>query len=334
MNRARVTVCIPAYNQPEYLRQALTSLCDQGLSRDDYVVSVSDDASPTPLEPVAAAFADKLQIVHRRTDRNIGHIANFERSTTFTTTPYLSFLPHDDLMAPGQLGRALAALKEHPRAVLVASLVLTQRFPGAPFTHLHGLFLRGASKASYATVYEWEAAEWLALGLVTTPLSIVGSVFHADTFRRSDSWKRFPLWHDRLMMAEMGFYGGVISLPWIGGYYRESANQLSGQLWGNHETEFLAVSSLLTARCRDEGIPVIEFWVDQICQSRPDERILYLQMIKRASADDVFQRIKQESEARLQTRLHLGGRLDRLGVPASMTEFVRGVERFIRSRRP
>jgi glycosyltransferase involved in cell wall biosynthesis len=334
MSDAQITVCIPAFNQPQLLHEALSSLCDQGLRREEYVVAVSDDASPTSLRDTVSAFEDRLQIVYQRAEHNIGHLANFERSTTLTATPYLSFLPHDDLVAPGQLGRALTAVKQRPGTVLVASLVLTQRFPGAPFTHLHGLFLRGGSKASYSEVYEWDTAEWMALGLVTTPLSIVGSLFHAETFRRCDNWKRFPLWHDRLMMAEMGFHGGVISLPWIGGYYRESANQLSGQLWANHSAEFLEVSALLTARCEAEGIPVLAFWVDQICQATPDERILYLQMIKRAATAAVFQQIKQESEARLQTRLHLGGRLDRLAVPAPVAEFVRGVDRFIRSRRP
>ena len=65
MAAPRLTVCIPAYNQPDLLRETLTSLCDQGFERDDFIVAVSDDASPLPLEDVVVEFRDRLQIMLR-----------------------------------------------------------------------------------------------------------------------------------------------------------------------------------------------------------------------------------------------------------------------------
>lgn len=333
MNNARITVCIPAYNQPELLSETLSSLCDQGLRRHEYVVAISDDASPASLADVVAGFEDKLQIVYRRQTANLGHLANFEAAFRLAATPYVSFLPHDDLIAPGQLRRALTELERDPGAVLVASLVICQRHPGAADTKLHGIFLRGSSRANYAQPYVWGQAEWMALALVTTPLSMVGSLFDADTFNRCQHWKSFPLWHDRLMMAEMGLHGRVVSLPWIGGHYRVSASQLSVQLWQPDMTEFREVSNLILQLCVLAGVPVIAFWIDQICTAQPEERILYLQMLKTAVAGDVFQQIKQESERRLQLRLHLGGRLDRIGVPQPLARFVRVLDRFLTSRR-
>ncbi len=332
MNSVRVTVCIPAYNQPGFLHEALASLCDQGLRRDEYVVAISDDASSTPLRKVVSAFETKLQIVYDRSETNVGHIANFERAGQLATTPYISFLPHDDLVAPGQLGRALSTIESNRGAVLVSSLVLCQRYPGAVETKPHGIFLGGSSTASYAEPYLWHRTAWLALALATTPLSIVGSVFHAATFAKCQLWKRFPLWHDRLMLAEMGFHGAVISLPWIGGYYRVSGGQLSGRLWETDRREFLEVSQLILDLCRASNLPVIDFWIDQICAATPDERILYLQMLDMALTGEVFQSIKRESEKRLQMRLHLGGRLDRLGVPRPIARFLRVCDRFLTGR--
>lgn len=332
MDRPRITVCIPAYNQPEYLRQALASLCDQGLGRDEYVVSISDDASPTPLEAVAAAFADRLQVEYRRNATNLGHLANFAQSFGTAKTPYVSFLTHDDVIAPGQLGRALAAIEGDTGAVLAASLVLCQRYPGAPDTRMHGTFLRG-SQASFSEPYVWDRTEWMALALTTTPLSIVGSVFHAATFDRCGHWKRFPLWHDRLMLAEMGLHGAVVSLPWIGGYYRVGAGQLSGRLWETDRREFLEVSQLVLDLCHSARIPVVDFWIVHICAATPDERITYLQMLDTALPRDVFTAIKHGSEQKLGSRLHLGGRLDRLGIPRPVADLVKRVDRLLAGRR-
>lgn len=332
MDRASITVCIPAYNQPEYLRQALASLCDQGLNRDEYVVSISDDASPTPLEPVAAAFADRLHVEYHRNDANVGHLANFAQLFESARTPYVSFLTHDDVIAPGQLGRALVAMEGTAGAVLVASLVLCQRYPGAPDTRLHGIFLRG-SHASFSEPYVWDRTEWMALALTTTPLSIVGSVFRAATFALSARWQRFPLWHDRLMMTEMGLHGAVISLPWVGGYYRVSAGQLSGRLWDTDRREFIEVSQLVMDLCHEARIPVVDFWIGQIVAATPDERITYLQMLNMALPRHVFAEIKHRSEQKLGTRLHLGGRLDRLGIPGPVANVMKRIDRFLTGRR-
>lgn len=326
-----LTVCIPAYNRPEFLRETLTSLCDQGLSRDQYAVVVSDDASPAPLSGVVDAFRDRLQIIYDRSATNIGHIANFERAFQLASSPYVSFLSHDDAVSPGHLARALAAAEQH-QAVLVASLTLCQRHPGALHPYLHGLFPRGA-KASFVEPYLFDRTEWMALALTGTPLSIVGAVFHAETFRRCRHWRQFPLWHDRLMLAEMGLHGAVISLPWVAGYYRVGEFQLSAKLSAEDGGEFRAVSDLLVTIADEHQIPALDFWVDQLCAASDDERMTYLEMLFRALREPQYEMIKTRAEQRLQRRLHMGGRLDRLGVPRSLINVLRVVDRTLVRRK-
>ena len=325
---ARLTVCIPAYNQPALLRETLTSLCDQGLPRQDYLVAVSDDASPTPLADVIDEFKDRLQIIYDRSPENIGHLENFERASRLTDTPYLSFLSHDDVISPGHLGRALSLLQERPDTVLAASLVLCQRHPGALGTYLHGHMLRG-KKASFTEPYDWDRTEWMSLALVGTPLSIVGSVFRADAFRACTEWHAFPLWHDRLMMGEMGLRGRIVSLPWIAGYYRVGEFQLSGSLWTNDRTEFKAVTDVVLQMCARDGIAVADFWVEQICDADPGARIEYLHMLNGALHEPAYEAIKQRAERQLGVRLHLGGRLDRLGVPRPVADWLRTIDRVV-----
>ncbi len=332
MASPQLTVCIPAYNQPEYLAEALESLCDQGLSRSQYLVAVADDASPLPLAAVVESFQSRLQVVYARHPGNIGHLANWDAAWQLTATPYVSFLSHDDVVAPGQLGRALAAIAGQPDAVLVSSLALYQNHPGSLTTVLQGCFLRGAG-ASFTKPYRWTQAEWMGLALAATPMSIVGSVFQVDAFRRCRDWTGFPIWHDRLMLGEMGRHGQVISLPWIGGHYRTGAGQLSRALWQPDMSEFQQATAVVLGWCDRDGIPVREFWVDHICAATADDRILYLRMLHAALDAPTYRDIRQRCEARLQTRLHLGGRMNRLGIPAPVAALLQLAERLIERRR-
>jgi len=330
MSDARVTVCIPAYNRPDLLRDALASLCDQGLSRDTYVVAISDDASPAPLDAVVDGFRDRLQIVYDRSPANLGHLANFDRSWSLTDTPYISFLSHDDVVAPGQLRRALAVFDAERDTVLVASLGLCQRYPGAIDTQQLGMFLRG-SLAGYSSPYAWDRHEWLALSVIATPLALTGSVFDASAFRQCRRWLDFPLWHDRLMLAEMGIHGRVRSLPWIGGHYRVSDSQLSGQLWAKHHAEFKHASQALLDLCGAHDIPVIDFWIEHLCTVPRHERGVYLRLLKEALSAEDFSAIRKRCEARLGTRLTLT-RLERLRVPAGIASLIRKLDRVLTQR--
>jgi len=323
MKKARITVCIPAYNRPDFLCEALTSLCDQGLDRDEYVVAISDNASDPPLERAIKPFHNALQIEYRRNPANIGHLDNFACALDLAETPFLSFLPDDDIIAPGQLKRALQVLEGRPGCVLVAALIICQKHPGAFGTVPRGFFPSGGRRAAYCENYVWDKAEWMALALVDTPLSVIGSVFREDTFRKCKTWKSYPLWHDRLMLAEMGLHGDVISLPWIAGYNRLTTSQLNTSLAKTHGGEFVETSKVVLRFCELNQIPVLEFWTNLICATQPTERPHYLRMLARALPADRFKDLKRRCEEKLGARLHSGGRLARLGIPWTLAELIR-----------
>jgi glycosyltransferase involved in cell wall biosynthesis len=330
LSREQVTVVIPAYNRAHYLRQALDSLCQQGLKREEYVVAISDDASPDNTPEVVDEYRDKLQIVYQRNPENLGHIINFTRAAELCHTPYLSFLPDDDLIAPGQLERALALLETRKSAVLVASLVVSQAYPGAPVSGVHGMFLKGNVETSYTEPYVWDAAEWMALALVNTPLMLPGSVFRFDAFMKCETWKSYPMWHDRLMLAEMVLHGDIVSSPWIGGYFRAHNQQLSRKLYRTHVDESRRVSEAVLNLCRANNIEVVDFWIERICSATPEERVSFLRMLHADAPPDVYETIRSTSEKRLNVKLHLGFRMDEWGVPRPVAEFLRTIDRRLR----
>ncbi|MBY0493696.1 MAG: glycosyltransferase [Cyanobacteria bacterium] len=334
MSNPRFAVVIPAYNQPAFLREALTSLCDQGLKREEYVVAICDDASPTPLTYVIDEFRDRLQIVFHRQERNVGHLVNWDTAWQLVDVPFVSFLSHDDVVAPGHFARALAALEgQDDDVVLLSSLVLCQNHPGALKTHQQGVLLRSRD-ASWMQPYRWGRAEWMALSMVETPSSLVGSLLRTDAFRKCRIWTSYAIWHDRLMVAEMGLHGSVMTLPWIAGTYRTGDWQLSGLIWQTDMSEFHKASGEVRAWCAANDIDVMQFWIDHICQAPTDrDRLMYLQMVRSAVDVPTFDAVRKECETRLNKRLPIG-RLERLGVPAPVAAALRYVDRQLLAGRP
>jgi glycosyltransferase involved in cell wall biosynthesis len=331
MSSPKLAICIPAYNQPAFLREALASLCDQGLAHSDFVVAIADDASPTPLAPVVDEFRSRLPILYHRHQQNVGHLKNWDAAWQLTQAPYISFLAHDDVIAPGHFGRALSVIESHPDTALVSSLVLCQSHPGSLNAHAYGQLLRGSPSTSFTEPYWWDRTEWLAFALVKTPNSIVGSVFRTDMFRRCRDWITYPIWHDRLMLGEVGLHGGVVTLPWIAGYYRTGDWQLSSQLWQTDMSEFKRATETVLGWCATHNIDVVRFWIDHICAASDRNRHLYLQMLHGSLKAELFLEIRRECERRLQKRLPLS-RLERLGIPEPIAELLRTVDRRVLRR--
>ena len=60
------SIVVPTYNRPRRLAGFLDSLTRQQYSRDGFEVVLIDDGSEADLEPVAAGFRDRLNVVFLR----------------------------------------------------------------------------------------------------------------------------------------------------------------------------------------------------------------------------------------------------------------------------
>lgn len=98
LQKKLVSIVIPAYNQPEYLRRALQSAVEQ-LYRPLEVI-VSDDCSPTPLEAVVREFTsaenDRFQLRFYRQARNLGVMDNFRFTVDQARGKFLVPFAHDN----------------------------------------------------------------------------------------------------------------------------------------------------------------------------------------------------------------------------------------------
>jgi glycosyltransferase involved in cell wall biosynthesis len=76
-----------------------------------------DNASSDDTEAVVRSFADE-RITYVRNETNIGLFGNWQRVIEINSSPYLSFLPDDDILLPNFIRESVFALDSHPLAGL------------------------------------------------------------------------------------------------------------------------------------------------------------------------------------------------------------------------
>lgn len=112
-DQALCTVCIPTYNQAEYLRAAVMSVVEQTAP---VRLLVSDDASPDHTAEVVAALQSRYSFRAIRHARNRGISGNLEWLLRAAETPFLVRLDSDDLLHPEFVAKLSQLLRRFPRA--------------------------------------------------------------------------------------------------------------------------------------------------------------------------------------------------------------------------
>ena len=106
-----VSVVIPAYNRPAYLREALDSVAGQTCR--DLETIVVDDGSSENLEPVVVGHAVKPRFI--RQDHR-GAAAARNRGIAEARGEWIAFLDSDDLWLPAKLERYFESIRASPDA--------------------------------------------------------------------------------------------------------------------------------------------------------------------------------------------------------------------------
>lgn len=116
----RVSVCIPAFGQPELFRRALESALNQiGVS---FEVIVTDDSPDDAVQRVVESLASSASVRYLRNPARLGSPANWNRAVSLATGDYVKLLHHDDfLTGADSLRRYVAMLDESPEADLAFS---------------------------------------------------------------------------------------------------------------------------------------------------------------------------------------------------------------------
>jgi glycosyltransferase involved in cell wall biosynthesis len=113
----RVSVIVPVYNRPAYVREAV----DSALAQDcpgGFEIVVVDDGSTDETPAVLASFGDKIRVV-RQTNGGVARARN--AGFAAARGEYFALLDSDDLWMPGKLAAQVALLDAHPDAAFAHS---------------------------------------------------------------------------------------------------------------------------------------------------------------------------------------------------------------------
>lgn len=119
-NAPKVSVCIPAFNAADYLRQAVESVVGQNYR--DFEIVIVDNCSTDHTESLVSELQqlNNGRIRFYQNDHNIGLVGNLNRCLEYAKGAYIKFLCADDMLLPECLEKMAAGLDLHPSVKLVS----------------------------------------------------------------------------------------------------------------------------------------------------------------------------------------------------------------------
>ena len=110
----RFSVIIPTYSRLRALRQCLAALRAQDFPAAGYEVIVVDDASPSPVSPLAPELETGLTLTLLHTPHNQGPAAARNLGAQHARGHWLAFTDDDCIPAPDWLSSLRRTLDSHP----------------------------------------------------------------------------------------------------------------------------------------------------------------------------------------------------------------------------
>ncbi|KRF45991.1 glycosyl transferase [Terrabacter sp. Soil811] len=114
-----VSVVVPTYNNAAFVRETMRSILSQTF--EDFELIVSDHSSTDGTWEALQPFAVDPRVRLMRIKASGRAEDNWRNATSAATGEFLKLVCGDDLLAPDSIERQVAALRDNPAAVMVAS---------------------------------------------------------------------------------------------------------------------------------------------------------------------------------------------------------------------
>ncbi len=115
MNPPLVSILIPTYNRPEYLRRAVESCLAQTYR--NFEIVITDNSTNDASAKMMAKYSDP-RVRYFSNDGNIGAVRSSNRAVELSQGKYIKFLMDDDLLKPRCLELMVEGLEKNPTAAM------------------------------------------------------------------------------------------------------------------------------------------------------------------------------------------------------------------------
>jgi glycosyltransferase involved in cell wall biosynthesis len=201
----RISIGMPVYNGTDGLEAALQCLCDQTFR--DIEIVISDNASTDDTPEICQRFAAAdSRIRYVRQKLPIPYTDNFNFVLREARAPYFMWAAHDDVRDADFVERLVAALDQHPGAILAFGDIV-ELYNGKPVPLRLDFDNRGQSAAARLR----QAALF--------PLHHLYGVWRTDKLR-AVPWRHNDWWHDTPPMMAATMMGEFIHVPGVEFRYR------------------------------------------------------------------------------------------------------------------
>lgn len=118
MEKPLVSVCIPAYNNADYILDTINSILNQSYKNIELII-VDDNSKDNTLEIIESVQDNRVKVYHN--ENNLGMSGNWNRCLELCTGEFIKLICADDIIAVNAIEKEVKALVENPSAVLVCS---------------------------------------------------------------------------------------------------------------------------------------------------------------------------------------------------------------------
>jgi glycosyltransferase involved in cell wall biosynthesis len=114
--RAKFSVCIPAYNRARHLRALLDSIFCQDYRNFEVVICEDDSPEREQIAAIVANYAGRYPnvIKYFENERNLGYDANIRNLVARSCGEFCFFMGNDDVMCPGALAHTAGIIERYP----------------------------------------------------------------------------------------------------------------------------------------------------------------------------------------------------------------------------
>jgi glycosyltransferase involved in cell wall biosynthesis len=204
--RARVSVCVPTYNNAAFVAETIESILAQDYQ--SFEVVIADHGSTDHTLDIVRQFANDPRVRLILGPAGGGAQANWNRATGHAVGDYIKLACADDPLYPGCLTKQVAALENNPGVVLVASKRDIIDATGAVVYRGRGLAgLDGRVPSELAV----RRAVLAGTNIFGEPSSVL---MRADALRASGPWSdALPYLIDEDMYVRVLLNGDFYALP-------------------------------------------------------------------------------------------------------------------------
>jgi glycosyltransferase involved in cell wall biosynthesis len=111
----KVSVCIPAYMQVEFLRKTLHAICEQSFT--DYELIISDDSIDNSVQNLLSEFNFGKKLLYFQNKPSLGTPSNWNYAQSKASGKYIKLVHHDDFFTSQEsLAKYVKLLDDNPSA--------------------------------------------------------------------------------------------------------------------------------------------------------------------------------------------------------------------------